>query len=191
MLTFDPIPHEYRWQNAIVPSVTQIIRPIATDFGFVAPDVLERARQKGDAVALMMELDCARQLDEESLTGPLVGYFKQWRDFLRVTKFQVLHAELPLYSKLYGYAGKFDLFGVLESNEMVIDEKSGAVPKTARPQTAAYAQLIKEEGICAKPRRRVLDLKEDSWKLSDEYRDPGDLKVFLSCLTLHNFLRNS
>lgn len=188
MLSFDPIKHEYRWNGARVPSVTQILHPLS-DFSMVNPVVLDASRDLGVAVHAMIDLDVRRDLDEDSLDGPLPSFLCQWRAFLSDTGFKPLRSELKLYSSRYGFAGTLDLFGELDGHQTLIDTKSGAVPKTARPQTAGYKQLLEEAGIGAgRPiRRRALDLKADSWRLLPEYKDPNDLRVFLAALTLHNF----
>lgn len=188
MLEFDASTHVYRWNGSPVPSVTQILAPLGSDFRFVKPDVLDRSRDLGQAVHQMIELDAAGVLDESSVTGVLACYLEQWRRFVAATGFRVSYSELRLYSARYGYAGTLDLLGVLDRHETLIDTKTGAVPRVAKPQTAAYANLLVENGMALKSlRRRALDLKPDSWHLSDEYRDPRDLNVFLAALTLHNW----
>lgn len=194
MLAFDEARHVYTWAGAPVPGVTDTLTgALGNDFGFVQADVLERARNLGTAVHRMIELDVAGRLDESSVTGILIGYLGQWRDFLAMTGFMVKQSELRLYSKRYGYAGTLDLLGDFPGVrpadlETLIDTKSGAVPRTARPQTAAYSNLLVENGICSRPpRRRALALKHDDWKLSEPYTDPRDMNVFLAALTLNNW----
>lgn len=62
--------------------------------------------------------------------------------------FQALLSEKPLYSSIYGYAGKPDMFGLLSPEKTnryaVIDLKSGAASKVTALQLAAYKQLISE-----------------------------------------------
>ncbi len=189
MLTFDARAHAYRWKGAVVPGVTSVLRGALGDGGlrFAKPDDLARARDLGTAVHRMIELEAAGDLDESSLVEPLPGYLMQWRAFVRQTGFTVKRCELQLYSLRYGYAGTLDLLGDL-GGDALLDTKAGAVPRSARPQTAAYAQLLVENGICATtPKRYVLDLKPDRWSLSSEYRDPNDIRLFLAALTIHRF----
>lgn len=187
-LAFDEALHRYTVKGRTVPSVTQILDPLI-DFSMVDREVLERARRLGTAVHRLIELEVAGTLDESSVSGILVGFLEQWRDFVKVTGFRTLHNELRLYSARYGYAGTMDLHGMLD-DETLIDTKSGATPKTAGLQTAAYHQLGVENGYFPPTtRRRVLDLKEDSWKLSKPYTGTNDLRVFLSQLNVHNWKR--
>ena len=44
MLTFDPVKHEYRDGDRVIPSVTQILAPLS-DFSFVDADVLSAAQE--------------------------------------------------------------------------------------------------------------------------------------------------
>jgi hypothetical protein len=186
VLAFDATAHSYTLDGRRLPSVTQVLEQL-TDFSFVPAATLERSRQLGNAAHRMIELDVTNTLDVDSLTGPLVGYFAQWRAFLAKTGFRVKHCELRLASARYGYAGTLDLLGTFpgDSDDTLIDAKSGAVPKTARPQTAGYSQLVVENGICQRPpKRRALDLKEDSWRLTEPYTSREDWATFLACLTL-------
>lgn len=189
-LAFDEAAHRYTVQGRTVPSVTQILDPLC-DFSMVDRQALERARQLGTAVHRMIELEVAGTLDESTVRGPLVGFLQQWREFVKVTGFRMLHCELRLYSSRYGYAGTMDLHGMLD-DETLIDTKSGATPKTAGLQTAAYHQLGVENSIFPPTtRRRVLDLKENSWRLTKPYTGTGDLRVFLSQLNVHNWQRGN
>ncbi len=191
LLYFDEAAHRYTVQGRTVPSVTQVLDPLI-DFSTVDPLVLENARRLGTAVHAMVELECAGTLDEATLHPRLVGFLAQWRDFVAVTGFRMMHCELRLYSPRYGYAGTMDLHGMLPGEEVIIDTKSGATPKTAGLQTAAYHQLGVEAGIFpSTTRRRVLDLKENSWHLTKPYTGTSDLRVFLAQLTVTNWQRGN
>lgn len=188
MLTFNEERHEYRWNGGIVPSVTQVLAPLV-DFSMVPPDALEFGRDRGKAVHKMIELDVRGELDETSVHGVLLGYLEQWREFLAVTGFVAEASEEVLYSTRYGYAGTLDLRGRIGRKKTLIDTKSGSIQKAARPQTAAYENLVYENHGITGMERRCLDLKEKSWKLTNPYRDPSDWRVFLAQLTVHNFMK--
>jgi hypothetical protein len=193
MFAFDASTHTYTLDGARLPSVTEVLKITDPDaFAFVREEVLAAKRDLGRAVHKMIELDANDDLDESSLAPPLTGYLEKWREFRERTGFVVEHCELQLYSARYGYAGTLDLLGHFRSRPLrkaLIDTKSGAVPKTAGPQTAGYAQLLEENGICQRPDRYVLDLKETRWSLTDAYTDPNDLRVFLGALSVLQFQR--
>lgn len=194
MLKFDASAHRYTWNGSPVPSVTDVLAPLS-DFRFVKDDVMRAARDLGSAVHRAIELDSLGDLDDASLDPALVGFVEQYRAFERETGFETAYTELRLFSARYGYAGTMDIVGTFPDDRergvfSLVDTKSGAVPKTARPQTAGYANLLVENRIAPdmrNVRRFALDLKRERWALSPEYRDPNDLRVFLAALTLHNF----
>lgn len=185
-LQFSEADHAYSMAGRPVPSVTAIISPLV-DWSMVDPAVLAAKATLGKYVHRLVELECLGDLDVSKLTGVLLGYYEQWMDFRRVTGFQPMHSELKLYSARYGYAGTMDLHGMLD-DETLIDTKAGATPITAGLQTAAYSHLGVENGVMPPTtRRRVLDLKEHSWKLSPEYKGTTDLRVFLAQLSVFNW----
>ena len=108
-LEFNEERHEYRLDGKIVPSVTQILRPLM-DFSGIPPDVLEHKRQIGTAVHKAIELDLLGELDETSVAPALAPYFGAWRDFK--SEFGVKDGTTTEYrvcSKIHGYAGTVDL----------------------------------------------------------------------------------
>lgn len=187
MLEFDPVQHVYRVAGGVVPGVTTVIRGALGDpFERVAAPILERARQRGNAVHKACELDDAGMLDESSVDPKIAAYVDAWRAFRREFAFRVLFAERPLYSALYGYAGTPDVVGVFEdSSVIVIDRKTGLPGPAAALQTAAYAALVAEATPCAVPARFALRMLPSGKYRMDEYSGVADWRDFLSCLNVH------
>lgn len=194
-LAFDRETHTYRRGEDVVPGVTTILKAITSEqYAMVDPAVMDRAADLGKRVHRMIELDAANDLDEETLADDLVPYLGQWREFRATSGFEVRKTEARVYCEKHGYAGTLDLYGGLRGRHCIIDAKRcAAVPMSTGPQTAAYAEAAREQfGIASSYPidRYALHMTPKGWKLVP-FRDPGDLRVFLSCLTIHNFLQKT
>lgn len=185
MLEFDPVEHAYRWQGRRVPGVTTIIRGALGDpFERVAANVLEHARQRGQAVHKACELDDAGDLDESTVDARIVPYVEAWRAFRREFKFEVLCAERPLYSPTYGYAGTPDVVARLADGSLcIIDRKTGLPGPAAAMQTAAYAVLA--DRAATNVGRFALRMLPTGKYRFDEYSNPADWRDFYACLAVH------
>jgi hypothetical protein len=200
-LQFDEEKHEYRHDGRVVPSVTQILKPLSeAEYRGVNRDVLDAAAQRGKAVHKMIELDLRDDLDVDSLPDELQPYYTAWQNFRNLSGFECLLSEARVYSPRYNYAGTLDLFGRLNGDAALIDAKrTVVVPRSVGPQTAGYEQALRwnypdlvskcvngpGEGCI---NRYALHLRADgSWRLVPQ-KDPNDARVFLAALTLHNYL---
>lgn len=214
MLTFDHEAHVYSWNGVPVPNVTKILGPLGFDYETLVPsDELEEARALGEAIHETVRLEVAGDLDEDSLDDPLRRALWNWREFVVATDFEVLFSEFRVYSQRYGYAGTLDLLGRFRKRRVcaLIDIKKAAIPIITRPQTAAYLEALREElerigagtidatdlagpslmnGELSTCRRYGLQLNGETWKLSPEFRDEGDFRIFLSALNIHRFVKN-
>lgn len=166
-----------------VASVTEIlaIADVATDFGRVPPDVLERARQRGADVAAWIEAD---HLGETLTPAPEIsGYIAAYEKFRAEVPFHVQACEEPLLHARYGYAGTLDLRGVEDGSPWILDVKcTYAIPQEAPIQLAGYG--IEVDARLGKPHRRgVLHLKPDGRWARVEYPDRRHYDhLFLACL---------
>lgn len=183
MLTFDEATHTYRWDGRVVPSVTQILAPVATDFSFVRADVLEAAADRGRAVhRAIHELEEDR-LDLAAVPPDVLQFLSQYQQWRDQAGFVWERSEVMGYSERWGYAGTADLVGWIRGERWLIDVKaSAAVPRSVGPQTAAYAELLPEKPL----HRGVLHLRPDRHRLTP-LSNRGDWGVFLSCLTVYKF----
>lgn len=180
-LQFDAGTHTYTLGGKVLPSVTQVLS-ILDQYEGVPAVVLERAREFGQHVHLAVELDIRRQLDEAALDPALRPYLAAWRKFHAECGFKVHRSEWQLMDRKLGYAGTLDLYGELNKRSAVIDIKSGIVPMTVGPQTAAYANALKAPEI-RRPFRYCLQLMPDDYRLH-KLTDPADWSVFVSCLNV-------
>lgn len=183
ILTLDIAKHEYTLGRKVLPSVTQALSVIES-FDRVPHDILERARVFGHHVHQAIHYFNEEDLDESALRADLKPRLFGYKKFLMETRFEVTHAEARVYSASLGYAGTLDIRGRLRGIPALVDLKSGAVPRSVGPQTAAYRECIEE-----KPRRRfALQLLDYDYRLI-ELTDPSDFSNFLSALNVYRFQR--
>ena len=187
-LRFDEAAHAYYLGERRLPSVTQVLAQLE-DWSMVDPVALEIARVRGQHIHRMVELDVHGNLDEDSLAPEYHGYLRQWRKFLAETRFKPLLAECQVFDERYGYAGTFDLAGTLGPRFILVDVKSGLVPRTVPLQTAAYLGAAVQRGkFPASAERAALRLHEDTYRFFpiDSSYD-SDLGDFLAALRLHHW----
>ena len=189
-LDFDPVGHEYRLNGAIVPSVTQLLRPLIEDaLGRIPPAILERKTAIGRAVHLATELIDAGSLDESSVDPSCLGYLDAYREFLSDESPVWAMSETPLAHPTWRYAGTLDRFGELRGNDCTVDIKTVLeLHPSIGVQTAAYDLLRQHAHGTDKPAARfALQLKPGGTYSLHEYKDPNDLRVFMSLLSIHHW----
>lgn len=188
-LTFDERTHTYRYQGAVVPSVTQVLAPIV-DLSFVDPDVLAAASAFGTAVHKACELDDLEELDEASLDEPLVPYLDAWRAFSRDYNVIWSCVEQWVYHPQLRYAGTLDRYGLVFDKPhhghhvpAIVDIKSGSrLFPAVGPQLAAYHRALDESSVTT--RRLAVQLKDDGTYVAKWHNDPTDFALFASLLTV-------
>jgi len=181
VLTFEPLPHIYRLDGQRVPSVTGVLQAI-TNFDRVPFDILEAARIFGHHVHKAVDLFNRGVLDETDLDPALVPRLKQYKRFLRESKFQVVHSEEQVAHRTHGYAGTLDIRGMLHRHSALVDLKSGVVPRSVGPQTAGYQAACEH-----RPRNRYcLQLMDNDYRLFP-LKNGSDFSMFLSCLNVYRF----
>lgn len=144
-LHFDPESHTYRVGGAVVPSVTQLLRPVGFDYDTIPQYRVEYAAQRGTAVHLATEFDDDGDLDDESIDLEILPYVQAWRRFREESGFQVFRSEVRVYSERHGFAGTFDCLGVLNGRLSIVEKKTTAAlhPSTAI-QVSAYMRAFNE-----------------------------------------------
>jgi hypothetical protein len=183
MIQLNEATHVYTFNGRRVPSVTQALSIGVNTFDFVDPDVLDRARRFGNHCHLMTELFDNGELNEDTLDPELALYLVQYKKFLRDSGFVVTETERIVHHTGAGYAGKFDKKGLWKRTTWLLDLKSGGVPVTVGPQTAAYQRAHPEP-----PRKRaVLQLMRDRYRVRI-LEDTADYTIFQSALNWYRFL---
>lgn len=186
-LVFDEATHTYTLGGKRLPSVTQVLDRLV-DWRHVDRSVLDAAAEFGSHVHQAVDLWNRGVLDEEDLDPALTPYVDGWRKFLADTQATLIASEARLACRLPGYAGTADAILTLGGRVCLVDIKTGAVPRTVGPQTAAYANAWDEANPRHRIRRRfALALDGSSYSLR-ECNNPADWSVFLSALNCWRFV---
>lgn len=187
MLILDEATHVYTWNGAVVPSVTQVLKPL-TSYDMIPADKLEVARQKGVAVHKMVELHAKGDLDVETLPDWMRPVLVQWEKFVADTGFEIIYSETQVYNPDYGYAGTFDLYGRMRDGDALIDVKRSflAGPVIGLQLAGYHAAMVaslKKVGVIFGPLKRyALKLNETGPYRLEPYANKSDFNDFVTCL---------
>lgn len=187
-LQFDEATHTYWLRGKRLPSVTQVLDQLE-DWSRVDPIVLEEAKRRGQHVHRMVQLDVGGVLDEDALDPFYRPYLAQWRKFLAETRFRPVLSEQQIYHEALGYAGTFDLMGMLGTDFYQVDVKSGLIPRTVGLQTAAYHTAgVLLKSIPPNAKRAALQLHDDRYRFHPITAPVAfDMADFTAALRLHQW----
>jgi len=188
-LTFDEATHTYRLDNIMVPSVTQILKPLTSEeLAGVDPEILAKAGRLGTAVHQMTALHDQGDLDVEELHEALVPYLSAWISFKKQAGFKSECIEQMCWSDKYRYAGTVDRVGFIGNDCVLLDIKTGTkVPDSIGVQLAAYAMAWNESMIPKIKKRLSVQLKGDGKYRMDWWTQKDDWNVFLALLQIKNW----
>lgn len=167
-------------------SVTGLLKRygLSADLSQIPPRVLERARQRGNAVDAGFRLIAQGiEIDPTSISPEIGNYLNAFSTFWRDSGAELIESGLPRISPL-GFGFCPDLIVFLNGRRTVIDGKATfKIPKSVGPQTAGYAigwnSLYPTERI---EDRAALWLKSDSSYKFVTLADPDDERAFMDCL---------
>ena len=185
-LQFDEARHIYTRNGKVLPSVTQIIKPITEYSSAISPEIMAHAALRGQAVhkaceIIDMGLEFAEPLSEE-----IVPYVDAWKLFVAEKRVTITATEQRLFHPTMQYAGTFDAIGVIGNDEWLIDRKAIAqLTPAIGVQTAGYEAMLGR-----KVRRAAVQLKSNGGYVFQEYASRTDWPVFVSLLTIHNWKAN-
>ncbi len=188
-LQFEPIAHAYTLGGRKVPGVSTVLQPLQM-FEGIPPEVLEKARLRGQHVHEACHLHTVGGLIWDSLEDDVAAYVRGYLKFQAEAGFLTLASEQRVASKKYQFAGTLDLYGIFKRGEAMVDMKATAtLPRTVGPQTAAYKVALEETTGQKSKRRYCLHLKPEAYKLIEVSDGKGvqDFTVFLSALNIHRW----
>lgn len=188
-LEFDEKTHEYRLCGKVVRSVTQVLQDVGiVSFGGVPPDVLERARAKGQAVHVACHYFDENDLDWSSLAPELVPYVQAYQKFKTDTGFHPDMTEQKVWSYSLGIVGTLDRCGkVPDGRRWLIDLKAGEVPDWGGLQLAGYDLCLP----LGEARHRFgLQLKSDGTYNLVPFKDRQDFNVFIGAVNVARWMRD-
>jgi len=133
--------HRYFVDGREFPSVTHILDAAGKISPFCRD---EEARFRGSKVHEFCAIDDETPLDLRKVPASLRGYVRAWRRYRRDTGFYPLLIEHRVDCAPYGFAGRFDRYGLRNNQTLpvLIDiktSKAGVIPDYSRLQLAGYA----------------------------------------------------
>lgn len=191
-LQFDSETHTYRFNGAIVPSVTTILSDVGLyDFSNVPEETLKYAADRGTAVHLACEYHDKGILD--TVPDVIRPYFDQYLAFLNDMDVEIVEIEKRVFCEKFLYAGTLDRIAVLKKlsgQPVLVDIKTGQKSIAHQVQTAAYEYAYKTDKR-QKMDRYTLYLSDDGYKLSEAHTSRQDFDIFLSALSVYNFKKGA
>lgn len=191
MFEFNKESHEYKLNGVSIPSVTQIIKTAGlSDLSYIDKDLLNYKAQVGDAIHLATQYYDNNELDLDSVSDLIKPRFNSYLKFKEDYKPETIGIELQLYHKLYLFAGTIDRIFLIDNKLTLLDIKSGVKEKHHAIQTAGY-ELLYNQGKKQKEQikqRMILYLSDNGYKIETN-NNKNDKNVFLSALTITNYLR--
>jgi hypothetical protein len=135
--------HQYFIDGVEVPSVTTILKSAGIiDDRFYT----EAGRERGTAVHLACQLLDEDDLDFDSVAEEISGYLKAYQAFKKDSGFKPLKIEEGVYNRVYQYAGRYDRLGEIDGKIVLMDIKTGAIPKWVELQLLGYETAIVDMG---------------------------------------------
>ena len=167
-MNFDPAIHEYRDGDAIIPSVTQVLKRagLINDHWYS-----EEARERGSAVHTLCERYAhGARLDDAGRTLASLEYINAFAAWMKRTRAYAIETEQFVDHALNGrrYAGRFDLMAEIDGFRVLIDLKTGAKDLWHPVQMAAYALPTNPERVM------ILYLKADG-RYVQSYLTPSEI----------------
>lgn len=176
--------HRYWIGNKRVPGVTEILE----ESGLISLYSMdEDAARRGRYVHKAVALDCLKKLKPGTIDPKIKPYFTAWLKFRRETGFSPRLVEQRVYHRALGYAGRFDLTGLLKRRYGLLGVKTGlTLPKWAALQEAAYQHAFESHNGRRIGFRWGLLLKPDGSYQLREYKnhniDFANFRVLLTAL---------
>ena len=192
-LIYTDIPHKYTYNGVVVPAVNDILQQCGiSDYSMINKRVMERARAFGKAVHRATHLWDEHNLNEKTLSTPLVPYLTGWKNMQRDNKVKFYEIEKPRYSSL-GFAGTPDRICSFNKLETILDAKSTEYLTLANKlQLSGYEIIVSEDngtGPAYKIRQRIIVRLGPMFKRGyDLYycKDASDRNGFMSCLNVYH-----
>ena len=158
---FDERLHRYTIEGRVVPSVSQILQPLAAmAYGGIDAQVLLNAARLGTAVHACTEYLDEGELDEATVDPEWVPYLDAYKAWKEVIRPEILDIELRLACSKFG--GTIDRIVKIDGQLWIIDLKTTSqIHKHVGVQLAAYAALAEKHLRTTGFRRAALQLKPD------------------------------
>lgn len=187
MLTFQEENHIYRYDDIIIPSVTQILNDVGLNDSF--PD--ELAAERGKDVHLACQYYDEKDLDESTISDIVKSYLAQYKLAAKSLSCQIIENEKRLFSRVMRVAGTVDRIIRLkgQSYNYIVDIKTGIVRKSSAYQLAGYRLLAIENGIDVARTGYVIDIKPEKFRILEYLLSGENEEIFKSAALIYHSKR--
>lgn len=190
-LQFKEDTHTYTVNGFIVPSVTQIMKPLSSEYYKGVDDkILNEAAQRGTKVHEAAELYLLYGV--EDIEPELRGYFEGVKKWIDEVKPIPVKTECRVYHRILNYAGTADLPCYIDGDLTLVDYKTTAsvAQVLTRVQLEAYKKAFESHGITFK-RKLIIQSGEDGTYRAVEHpiEDTESWKVFTELLDVYRFIK--
>lgn len=190
-LTFEDAGHVYKLNNAIVPSVTTVMKPLSDDYyQSIDLDIMRLAADRGKEVHAAVESYI--KFGIEDISSGYAGYlnaFKKWNEDIKPV---IVATETKIYHKYLRYAGTSDLVCIINSRIVCVDLKTSATINTVLTgvQLEAYAKAYESHGILC-DEKAIVHLKADGTyrMMMYEKNDRESWETFGALMVIYNHLQ--
>lgn len=175
--------HEYRVGDEVLPSVSEILRFLTREmYDSVSQYTLDNAADRGKRVHKATEnLD---RYGEVQVDNDIVPYVQAYVKFCKDYCPQWTRIEYACYHPEMMFAGTFDRYGTIDSEQYLVDIKTTATRHKIREeaQLCGYQKIAEANGLKV-DKRAILQLKKDATYKFDVMGD--DDTLFLACYQIH------
>ena len=189
-LKFEDSLHQYSVDGIVIPSVTQIMKPLSqNEYEGIGEKTLEAAAQKGSAVHGAIEnwIKFGIMDIEPEFQGYIDGFLNWWDSY----KPEVIGSEIKTYHKIMWYGGTVDLLCRIDKDICLIDYKTTfhLLQKNCAVQLEAYSQALASQGVETNT-KYILHLKKDGkWDFRPFLRnDTKSWRVFTALKIINDFI---
>jgi hypothetical protein len=135
--------HQYFVNGEQFDSVTQILHShLGIEYYHNTDFYKERGSEVDRCIGLLLD----GVLDWDSMDSRIAPYISQFKEFIKITGFNLLAHNQYIYHPYLKYAGEFDLLGTLIDNPeelILLDVKTGAKMPHYKLQTAGYGEALR------------------------------------------------
>ena len=187
-IEFDEERHLYRLDGVILPSVTQIMKPLSDEkYKNIPEEILRKAAYRGTVIHEAIE----NYIKYDFLDVPegYEGYLNGFLEFKEEYQPEFLASEFRMAHKFLGYAGTCDLLCMIDGELNLVDFKNTSVINEGlcRVQLEAYSQALSSHGIKVQ-QRRILQFKSDgTWMNMMFSPDAEAWRVFGSLKVIYDY----
>lgn len=160
-LSFCEENHTYRLNGILIPGVSELMRPLSDSFyKWIDQTILDAAAKRGSEVHEAIENYILYGIEDcEPEHRPYFDAFLEW---LRRYDVHVIAVEIPLYNRVYRYAGTADILCMIDGELVLVDVKTTAQVNhlLTDVQLVAYNAALASHGVRT-AYKAVLHLKKN------------------------------